>query len=385
MPLSLRLRTLATLAFVAVADVAHAQDASPVTPYTPTLTYGTGLINVPTAWVSPISGDVWFSLSSRAVAGNDLSPTNFRSSLDQTLNVDAHFYGRLSVGGSVYNVSNEQVGGFAQALLVRSSEDSPRWLPSVAVGVRAVGASGRQDRYLTGASRVVDRLGLPPGGALGQVDGAPTIYAVATKEFHRDRLGMSLTAGYGTGLFKNDGGLGTRYNVRFGTAGAFGGVRITRATAREGTFFSVLGELDGFDLNAGAMLTLNHVNIGLMLTEIEESKERPGPGQLAGWTKVGIVLGYNGNLADMWRGSQQRAEVTELELEARHLRREVAQREVRRRELERSIAKAQRAADQSAAAQRAALERQLEQEREAIKKASERLDQVKRAKPPEGR
>ena len=36
-------------------------------PYPATLHYGTGLINIPVAWVSPSSGDGWFNISGKRI------------------------------------------------------------------------------------------------------------------------------------------------------------------------------------------------------------------------------------------------------------------------------------------------------------------------------
>jgi hypothetical protein len=143
-------------------------------------------------------------------------------------------------------------------------------------------------------------------------------------------------------------------------------------------------ENDAWDWNVGVKVTAGHLMVGLMTTEIEETKGIPANEPLANWSKTNLLVGYNGSIPDIIRGSRQRSEAVELELEARRLRREVAQREMRMNELRQQIAKASLKANAEANAQRAALEKALEGEREAAKRAAERLQKVKPgAKPPE--
>jgi uncharacterized protein YlxW (UPF0749 family) len=121
-----------------------------------------------------------------------------------------------------------------------------------------------------------------------------------------------------------------------------------------------------------------------MATELEQQKGMPVNQPLANWTKFNVLVGYTGSIPEIVRGSRQRAEAVELELEARRLRREVQQREKRMAELNAQIARANKSADAAAMSQRAALEKALEQEREAAKRAADRLQQVKPGtKPPE--
>jgi len=189
---------------LALAVPAQAQDAAPsLTGYTPTLTFGTGLINIPAAWVSPNHGDVWITGSARGLDRGTLSLRANASIWDLTLTADAHLFGRLSVGGSLYGTTSEQVGAHASLLLYRQQHDV-KWLPSLAVGVRNLGASARQDRYVSGSKRVVDALPAAQRPASGLIDGSPTVYGVATREFGGEKASLGFTVGYGTGLFGVD-------------------------------------------------------------------------------------------------------------------------------------------------------------------------------------
>jgi hypothetical protein len=372
---SLLRRGLVALAVGASAAALPAQGTPFTPPYGPTLTFGTGLVNIPTAWVSPVNGEVWFTGSSRASRNNAFKLSAVRDTRDQTFNLDAHFLGRFSVGGSIYSLRAEQVGAFAQALLLRANAETPRWMPSIAVGVRGLGASARQDRFVTGNARV----------APANISGNPTFYGVATKEFGTAQTAVGVTAGFGSGFFKNDAGLGTVYNAKGGTGGAFGGVRVSHIFAGGNVQLTAVAENDAWDTNAGVVATIRHWNVGVLATELDEAGGAAAAGRLAGWTKVNVLVGYNGSIPAMMRGTLQRAELTDLDVEAQELRREVAQRERRRVALEREIARAQTKVDASSASKQAALQKQLESERDAIKKANERLDTVQKTKPPEGR
>ncbi len=385
MRLSPRLRRVLALALLlSPAAVTRAQDAPPsLTAYTPTLTFGTGLINAPVAWVSPEHGDLWVAASARGFNQGSLTPRPNGSIWDLTMTADAHLFGRVSLGGSIYSTNNQQVGAHASVLIYRQQPDL-KWLPSLAVGVRNVGASARQDRYVTGVRRVVDALPASQRAAKGIINGSPSFYGVATREFTWDKAALGVTVGYGTGLFKNSGGMDSVYNQNGTlTPGLFMGARLAMPLSKTSKM-SLVMENDGWDWNAGVVITAGHVTFGLMATELEETKGIPPSEPLANWTKTNLILGYNGSIPDIIRGSRQRAEAVELELEARRLRREVQQRDQRMRELSAQIARARLRADAESTAQRTALEKALEQEREAARRAADRLQKVKPGtKPPE--
>lgn len=385
MPLSHRLRAAVAFAGLLASAPALRAQGPALTAYTPTLISGTGLINAPVAWVSPEHGDIWTSISARDIyQGVTYSPKPSGSVWDLTMTADAHLFGRVSVGGSIYGTKNQQVGLHASLLALRQPKDAPWFLPSVAFGVRNFGSSKRQDRFVTGAKRVVDVLPASQRASRGDINGAPTVYGVATKEFTRENVSLGLTAGFGSGLFSESGGMDTVYN-KSGTLakGLFLGGRLAYAMSPDSRL-SVIMENDGWDWNMGAVVNWGHFVVGMMLTEIEETKGIPANEPLANWTKTALVVGYNGSIPDIIRGSRQRREAVELQLEQQRLKREVKQRETRMNELEAQIAKARTRADAEANAQRAALEKALEAEREAAKRAADRLQQVKPgAKPPE--
>ena len=140
-----------------------------------------------------------------------------------------------------------------------------------------------------------------------------------------------------------------------------------------------MAEHDAWDINAGVVATMQQVSVGLYLTELEERKGSSALGApagtlpLAGFTKANLAISITGNLFDIVRGSRQRAEATDREVERLRLQREVKQRERRMLELARAIANASGDADAAATARRRALEKQLEAERDAVKKATQQL------------
>ena len=367
---------------------ARAQDSRQAPSYGSTLTFGTGLINIPTAWVSPTSGDLFVTVSARAIGEGSYQPKANGSLWDLTESLEAHLGGRVSVGLSLYGTKKQEVGGFAQLLLYReATEGSARWLPSLAVGVRNLGSSKYQDRFVTGDRRIADILLVTnPNAKIPAINGSPTLFGVLTREFQYANNSASFSVGYGNGLFKNNGGLDTIYN-KSGTvvSGMFFGGRIVIPTGKS-TVLALMAENDGWDWNAGAQLTFGHVSAGLYLTELEEVKGIPDNKPLANFTKAALMFSYNASIPDIIRGGADRAQAAELQLEARRLTQEIAQRKVRTAEMQEALAKAKLGADKANAAQRAVLEKQLQAETEALKRAADRLQQLQKGKPvaPEG-
>jgi hypothetical protein len=222
-------------ALIAAAPRAHAQQSYPQTLY-----WGAGLIDVPVAWVAPVSGDFALSFSGQtfnsAVASPQLAAldgfnTNGAFSLS--------FWGRVELGLAIYS-DNPEWGAFASGLLLdeenyRIKTGASHWIPSLAIGVRNVGPYTHVDRYTIGYELVP---GPPTGPAVDhKADSvhmnfktANTFYGVVTKSFALNEVksswgktNVSVSLGYGDGLFSNDGGLGDQYSHQ-ATGGLFGGV-----------------------------------------------------------------------------------------------------------------------------------------------------------------
>src|SRR5690606_15116020 len=95
-------------------------------------------------------------------------------------------------------------------------EQPDRAWPSLSIGFRNLGTLDHEDRFLIGHDVSFDA----GGGSGSQVaphaehfQTNPSIYGVATKSFVVGTNGSaSLTLGYGSGLFRDDGELGSAYN-----------------------------------------------------------------------------------------------------------------------------------------------------------------------------
>ncbi len=359
----------------------HAQQSDP---YPMTINWGTGLINIPTAWVSPRSSDVWLSLSQKDLPSQpDVAAMNWMTRWNQNAAIDMHWAGRVSTGFSLYD-QNPDWGFFGQVLLLRQSEGS--FWPSVSVGALNVGPYTHEDRFLIGTDV---RLGADGryhkyvDSAFSGFHTANTLYAVATKDFTLSERGggtsLGITVGAGNGLFSQDGGLGSRY-AHGGTIarGFFGGARFVTHPSLN-TTFTLMAENDGWDYNAGALIDWRGITLGAYETELEHLNGRSPAGMnIYGYHKLNIALGYSGNLVDISRGFILRGHITELAREQQLLRFQIAERNRRIRGLEVALAKAQNGELATIAERRAELQKQVDAEQEEIRKAEDRLRQLER-------
>ena len=367
---------------MSVATSARAQQPQLVDPYPQTLQFGAGYINTPAAWVSRRTADSWLTLSAKDLPSfGDPSKNGLASRLNTNLALDTHWGGRISIGASLYS-QNPEWGAFGQALLVRDGDLG--FLPAIAVGARNVGRYKHEDRFLIGHDVALDST-----GSYDEVIGerylgfktSPTLYAVMTKDIPLSdysaggRTSMSLSVGYGNGLFREDGGLGDRYNNSGTIAdGLFLGSRfVTHPSAN--TSLTLLAENDGWDWNAGIVAEWRGVAIGLYGTELEAGG-RDGEAEgfnVYNYTKFNFSIGYTGNVRDISRGVVLRSRITELSREQGRLRAEVASRERRIKRLETQLASARQGELARLESRRQQLEMEVQAEREAIRRATERL------------
>ena len=380
----------AMAAVLLVSPVLSAQDVAPLVqrdPYPGTLQFGTGLINIPVAWISPVSADAWVSSSGKYIAHYEpVNAMSFASKWNTNLSFDTHWLGRFSVGVSAYS-QNPEWGFFGQALLIRDNQFG--FLPGIALGVRNVGSYKHQDRLLVGHDIVLraDSSAYTDTISTGfeRFSTAPTVYGVATKSFNVGAGSGSFTIGYGNGIFAEDGDLGDEYNMKGQIAeGLFLGGRVAfRPTLN--TTLSILAENDGWDWNAGVVGDWRGIYLGLYGTELEEGSRDPskcGLCRVYNYTKLNVLLGYSGNIIDISRGVLLRARITELTREQQRLRQEIVQRDRRIRGLEQALARAQAGELAEIAQRREALERQIQEERDAIRRAEEQLRRLQEGQRP---
>src|ERR1035437_5005453 len=102
MPLA---RRIAVVLFAPMLAVPMGAQERTSYPYGSTRTFGTGLVNIPVAWVSPNSGDLFASISARALGAGTLQPNASNSLWQLTESIEAHIGGWLSVTRSVFRGS----------------------------------------------------------------------------------------------------------------------------------------------------------------------------------------------------------------------------------------------------------------------------------------
>jgi len=370
-----------TAALTVLASALGAQQAEP---YPATLYFGTGLINIPVAWVSPRSADVWVNTSAKNLPSIPNSGAmTWMTRMNTNIAIDTHWAGRVAVGATAYD-QNPDWGFFGQALVHRQGELGA-WVPSLAVGLRNVGPRKHEDRFFIG-----EDITLAPGGTgydrvvaerYKNFSTANTFYGVATEDIplssNAGGPGLSLSLGWGNGLFKDDGGLGSAYNRRGTIAdGLFAGARFAMHPSLN-TTVTLMAENDGWDYNAGALLDWRGLTFGLYGTELEEGGNRNASGfYVYNYAKYNLSLGYSGNLVDISHGVILRTRITELTREQQRLKYEIAERNRKIRGLEVALTKAQSSEVATLEQRRSDLERQVQEEREQIRKAEDRLRQL---------
>lgn len=247
--------------------------------YPATLDFGTGLIDIPVAWVSPNSSDIWVQSSAKQIPYNTAAQAdlNFASRWNTNFSIDTHWAGRFSLGVSLYS-QNPELGVFGQALLLKERAQSP-W-PAIAVGFRNLGSFNHEDRFLVGHD-------LDPAGG-GDVTAsyahdfhtAPSVYGVATKSVAVGSGSASFSVGVGSGLFADDGKLGSAYNDKGRIAkGLFLGGRYAVHPSAN-TRLDFLAENNGWDWNAGVVGNWRGISLGVYGTELEEGGKSPAKGPL---------------------------------------------------------------------------------------------------------
>lgn len=378
----------------AILAAASAAGAQQVDPYPQTLQFGAGYINTPAAWVSRRSADSWLTFSAKDLPSfDDPAKNSLASRLNSNLALDTHWAGRISIGASLYS-QNPEWGAFGQALLVRDGDLG--FLPAIAVGARNVGRYEHEDRFLIGHDVVLDSAGRYDEVVVARYadfNTSPTLYAVMTKDFalsdfsDRGRISMSLSVGYGNGMFRDDGGLGDQYNNSGTLArGLFLGGRLVLHPWANSAL-TLLAENDGWDWNAGLVADWRGVTVGVYGTELEAGR-RNGTDEgfnVYNYTKLNFAIGYMGNVRDISRGVVLRSRISGLAREQTRLRAEIASRERRIRRLEGDLAEARQGELAQLERRRAELEIEVQAERDAIRRATERLralEQTGGARPP---
>jgi len=386
-----RCSLMAALAFC-IAAPARAQQSYPQTLY-----WGSGLVDIPVAWVSPISGDFALGFSGKTIEGSKVSSGfSFGNGLNTNSALSVAFLGRAEVGLAFYS-DNPEWGFFGRALILDEERFRGRgglagWVPSVAVGLRNVGPYSKIDRFSLGyrmaPGTTTDPSRQHVADALHQdFSTSQTVYGVATKSFVLSELsesmphiGLSLSLGYGNGLFEDDGGLGDSY-ARHATGGLFGGVKMDVFPSPR-SVLSFMAENNAWDYNLGAVLDYRGLMAGVYWTEVGAGSSSDAAPFPYNYNKFAFSVGWRSNALALLRGDVLQKRVAELERERETLLAELRTRQTRVATLQLEIERyrAQNVLDLEQ--RRAQAEQALNAEREALRRIEERLRKLEESIPP---
>jgi hypothetical protein len=214
-----------------------------------------------------------------------------------------------------------------------------------------------------------------------------TVYGVATKSFllsdlgeSMPHIGLSLSLGYGNGLFEDDGGLGDAY-AKHATGGLFGGVKMDVFPSPR-SVLSFMAENNAWDYNLGVALDYRGLQAGVYWTEVgagSSSDVAPSP---YNYNKFAFSLGWRSNALALLRGDLLQDRVAQLERERETLLAELKTRQTRVASLQLEIERyrAQNVLDLEQ--RRTQAEQALKSEREALRRIEERLRRLEQSIPP---
>ena len=238
-----------------------------------TLRYGSGLLDIPVASVLPhmtftatYSGFT-ASIPEFVIVDPMGDFITVGSPYDKWLS-DASFaiglFDRVEVGASIQHFAEPEdggnlFGGFARVSLMPSSVSNF----DLAVGARYTNSPTFGDQYAYDFAP--NRLGYPDSRLHADVGDEEytanlTPYAVATAHLPiSEESGISLTGGWGSGLFSAGGDLDFHQDGNSGGIFAGAGVHIGIGGRRQ---LNLVGEYNGFDMNAGVQLDLGYIRAG---------------------------------------------------------------------------------------------------------------------------
>ena len=362
-----------------------------------TLYWGSGLIDIPVAWASPITGDFALSYSGKVFKRDPITTQiNSDDRMNSQLTLWGAAFGRLE-GGVAFFSSNPEYGFFVRGVLVTEEDlltrgGALRWLPAVAVGARNLGKYSHIDRFGMGYSLLPptpedpNATHAPDSLHLG-FDTAPTLYAVATKSVLLNQvrddwpgIGVSLTLGVGNGLFSDDGGMGSAY-ANNSTGGVFYGAAV-EIPASPDLHFALMAENNAWDFNVGASATYRGIRAGLYVTELGAGSSSSvldnglTPAGFYNYTKFAFTLGWQSNIQALLRGDFLQKRADRLAREREQLLADVTARQQRVAALELELGRLEAQNILELEQRRAAAEVELRQEREALRRLEDRLKRV---------
>jgi hypothetical protein len=394
-----RVVTAAIVGLGALASPLAAQQTYPQTLY-----WGAGLVDIPVAWVAPLSGDFALNYSAKTFEKGDQTITkiNYNDQLNSQLTFSISVLGRVEAGIAFYS-SNPEYGFFGQALVLNEEQFRGRpggwFIPSIALGFRGLGPYSQIDRFGIGYQLLPPDPGSPnyrhvADSLHDRFDVTPTAYGVGTKSFSLADIrsgwpdvNLSVSIGYGNGLFSDDGELGDAYS-KHSTGGLFGGLKVD-FTPTPNTVLSLMAENNAWDYNVGASLDWRGMRAGLYWTELGAGSARAPDTTRAGaartiynYSKFAFTLGLQSNIFALLKGDFLRTRVTQLERQREALLAEIQTRQQRIAALELEINRYEAQNLLELEQRRAAAEAELRAEREALQRLEERLQRIEQQRPP---
>ncbi|HWZ57465.1 MAG TPA: hypothetical protein VNW46_00715 [Gemmatimonadaceae bacterium] len=379
---------LAAIALTGVARTAAAQGEFPQTRY-----WGTGLIDIPVASVSPLSGDFSIQYAGTGYQTSSLVPL-YHNGLNSQGNLTVALFGRAEVGVTAFSGDPEQ-GFSGQLMLLRERDFSPnsilRYLPNVAFGVRNVGPYPHIDRFNLGYGETVN----PNGGSAPVIradsvhrsfETNNSVYGVATKGFllsdiksSLPEIGIDLTIGYGDGLFSNHGNLPVKLYASNATGGLFYGVDATMRPTPN-TLVTIMGENNAWDFNVGAQVDWRGLRAGVAVTELGAGSQKINPTEAATaiyhYTKFAFTVGWHSNIFALFKGHFLENREAALRKERDTMLAEVAKRQGRIAELQELVKQYEAQNLLELEQRREAAQAELKAETEALHRLEERLKRV---------
>ncbi len=365
--------------------------------YPQTLYWGAGLIDIPVAWVAPVSGDFALSFSGQTFnSAQGSSSLSYLNGLNTNGALALSLWGRFEMGFAIYS-DNPEWGFFANGLVLDEEENrgktgAEHWIPSLAFGIRNVGPYTHVDRYTIG----YELFPAPSGGAVHDPDSlhqnfqtAMTLFGVITKSFtlHEiknswGRTNLSVSLGYGNGLFTNDGGLGQQY-ANQATGGLFGGIKLDLYPNQKSTLSFML-EQNAWQWNVGANYDWRGLRLGLYWMNLFPGAADTGAAaQLYNYSKFAFTLSWQSNALGVVQGDYLQQQQTQLTRQVQALHQEITVRQQRIAALELEIQRYEAQNLLELEQRRAAAEQALRQEKEALRLLEERLTKLEQnAAPP---
>ena len=253
------------------------QPASPQNVRMPsTLRYGSGLLDIPVASVLPhMTFTATYSGFTASIPdfvivdpmGNFITVGPSYEKWLSDASVAIGLFDRVELGASLQHFAAAEdggnlFGGFARVSLMPSSVNNF----DLAVGARYTNSPTFGDRYAYDFQP--NRLGYPDSrlhADVGDEEYSANLspYAVATAHLPvSDASAISLTGGWGSGVFSAGGGQELDSFHHDGSSGgifAGAGIHIGMGGRRQ---LNLVGEYNGFDMNAGVQLDLGYVRVG---------------------------------------------------------------------------------------------------------------------------